>query len=87
VRGGVRLVLRSASRIACRDRQWRPRGSRKCAASYSSFETSTFRRRIPWGEGGPKGRMRGPSFAQGLSRPSPVRPNDLQPRHRGCIGR
>ena len=30
----------------------------------------------------PKGRMRGPSILA-RSRPSPVRPNDLRPRHRG----
>jgi FO synthase len=36
----------------------------------------------PWGEGGPKGRMRGPSDEREDTPPSPVRPDDLHPLHR-----
>jgi FO synthase len=37
----------------------------------------------PWGEGAPKGRMRGPFDDVGTTPPSPVRPDDLRPRHQG----
>ena len=39
----------------------------------------------PWGEGGPKGRMRGPSAGVSSTPPSPVRPNDLQPRQQATV--
>ena len=35
----------------------------------------------PWGEGGPKGRMRGPALGEDRTPLSPVRPDDLRPRH------
>jgi FO synthase len=37
----------------------------------------------PWGEGGPKGRMRGPCDGTEGTPPSPVRPDDLRPRTQG----
>ena len=39
----------------------------------------------PWGEGAPKGRMRGPSVGASSTPPSPVRPDDLQPRRQAAV--
>jgi FO synthase len=39
----------------------------------------------PWGEGAPKGRMRGPSVGVSSTPPSPVRPDDLQPRRQAPV--
>ena len=80
---------RSASCVALRVTICLPRPpsaaspTSKCAISLPTSEPLAFRRRIPRGEGAPKGRMRGPSCGVLQTPPSPVRPNDLRPRHQG----